>query len=111
MAETYKVLGQALSNTSEVTVYTVPALTEASLSAIEITNTDSASHTYTISVVPSTDSGSASTNKHNIIYNKTILSGETHEVKGGVTLSSGDQVRSSSDSSEIVINVYGVEIS
>jgi hypothetical protein len=51
-----------------------------------------------------------SLNKHVAIYNKTIASGETHEIKGGVTLSAGDQVRVYSNSSEIITNVYGVEI-
>jgi hypothetical protein len=51
-----------------------------------------------------------SLNKHIAIYNKTIASGETHEIKGGVTLSAGDQIRVYSDSSGIITNVYGVEI-
>jgi hypothetical protein len=51
-----------------------------------------------------------SLNKHLAIYNKSIASGETHEIKGGVTLSAGDQIRVYSDSAEIITNVYGVEI-
>ena len=51
-----------------------------------------------------------SLNKHIAIYNKTIASGETHEIKGGVTLSAGDQIRVYSNSSNIITNVYGVEI-
>lgn len=51
-----------------------------------------------------------SQNKHIAIYNKTIAPGETHEIKGGVTLSAGDQIRVYSSSAEIITNVYGVEI-
>jgi hypothetical protein len=51
-----------------------------------------------------------SLNKHIAIYNKIIAPGETHEIKGGVTLSAGDQIRVYSDSNEIITNVYGVEI-
>ena len=51
-----------------------------------------------------------SLNKHIAIYNKTIAPGETHEIKGGITLSAGDQIRVYSDSAEIITNVYGVEI-
>ena len=51
-----------------------------------------------------------SLNKHVAIYNKSIASGETHEIKGGVTLSAGDQIRVYSTSNEIITNVYGVEI-
>jgi hypothetical protein len=111
MTDTYKVLGQALTDVAEVTVYEVPAGTKASVSAIEITNSDVASQTYKVSVVPSLDTESESLNKHYIIYNKTIASGETHEIKGGVTLSAGDQIRVYSTSNEIITNVYGVEIS
>jgi predicted GH43/DUF377 family glycosyl hydrolase len=52
-----------------------------------------------------------SLNKHYVIYNKTIAPAETHEIKGGITLSSGDQIRVYSDSPEIIANAYGVEIS
>lgn len=52
-----------------------------------------------------------SLNKHWIIYNKTILSGETHEIKGGIVLSAGDQIRAYSSSNEVIVNVYGVELS
>jgi hypothetical protein len=110
MTDTYKVLGQALTGATEITVYTVPGGTKASISAIEITNSDTASQTYKVSVVPSLDTASESLNKHYIIYNKTIASGETHEIKGGVTLSAGDQIRVYSTSNEIITNVYGVEI-
>lgn len=51
-----------------------------------------------------------SLNKHYIVYNKTISSGDTHEFKGGITLSEGDEIRVFSESTEIITNVYGVEI-
>lgn len=52
-----------------------------------------------------------SLNKHIAIYNKTIEPGQTHEIKGGITLSAGDQIRAYSTSNEVIVNVYGVEIS
>ena len=52
-----------------------------------------------------------SANKHIAIYNKTINPNQTHEIKGGITLSAGDQIRAYSTSSNIAVNVYGVEIS
>lgn len=51
-----------------------------------------------------------SLNKHIAVYNKTIAPGQTHEIKGGITLSAGDQIRVYSSSAEVVTNVYGVEI-
>lgn len=52
-----------------------------------------------------------SLNKHQIIYNKEILAGETHTISGGLTLNSGDQIRAKSTSSDIIVNVYGAELS
>ena len=51
-----------------------------------------------------------SLNRHIAIQSKSIAPGETHEIKGGVTLSAGDEVRIKSTSTEIIANVYGAEI-
>lgn len=60
--------------------------------------------------VPTDELTLQSLNKHKVINAKSIDSGQTHEIKGGITLSAGDQVRVYSDSSDIITNVYGVEI-
>jgi hypothetical protein len=52
-----------------------------------------------------------SLNKNKIIYNKEILPGETHTISGSLTLNSGDQIRAYSTSSDIIVNVYGAELS
>jgi len=59
----------------------------------------------------STQSIPNSSNKHIAIYNKVIASNQTHEIKGGVTLSAGDQIRVYSTSNDIITNVYGAEFS
>ena len=64
MATTYKVLAQAVSTTSEATLYTTPALTSTVVSTIVIANQDSASSTFTIVVRPSADG--STTAKHYI---------------------------------------------
>lgn len=50
-------------------------------------------------------------NKHFIIKSKQIASGEHFEFSGGLSMSSGDHLIFVSDSSDVVINVSGVEIS
>lgn len=76
------------------------------------TSTVNLGNTNNISVnVPKVQLLLQSLNKHFAIYNKTIASEETHEIKGGITLSAGDQIRVYSDSNEIIANVYGVELS
>jgi hypothetical protein len=47
--------------------------------------------------------------KHNII-SSSIGSGINNEIKGGITLSSGDRITIAADSSDVIINLYGVEI-
>lgn len=61
--------------------------------------------------ITNTQSIPQSLNKHISVYNKTINSGETHEIKGGITLSAGDQIRAYSSSDDLIVNVYGAEIS
>jgi hypothetical protein len=46
-----------------------------------------------------------------IVYEKSILSGQTEEIKAGITLSSKDSIDIQSVSNSIIANGYGVEIS
>jgi hypothetical protein len=118
MANTYKILGQGVSQavannstTSEVTVYQVPANTQAAISRINIANTTSSSQTYRLSFVPSSETTGTSYYRHYSIYDATIAPKSTYEIKGGITLGAGDQIRAySSTSNQLSINVYGVEI-
>lgn len=50
-------------------------------------------------------------NKNMAIDNKLISAKTSEEIRGGITLSAGDQIRAYSTSNEVSINVYGVEIS
>jgi hypothetical protein len=50
-----------------------------------------------------------SKNKHNILRSS-IAPGINNEIKGGITLSEGDRITIAADSSDVIINVYGVEI-
>jgi hypothetical protein len=50
-------------------------------------------------------------NKQTLIPTKTLESGSTDEIVGGITLSAGDQIRTNSQSSDLTIHVYGVELS
>lgn len=52
-----------------------------------------------------------SLSKHIAVHNKIIEPGQTHEIKGGITLSAGDQIRAYSTSQDLIVNVYGTEIS
>lgn len=113
MTDTYKILGQTVSSTiAELTIYTVPQNKSVAVSAIQILNTGLSTATYTLSFVKSADVASSpvSQNYQKAIYNRSIPVGEVHEIKGGITLSAGDQVRILSNSNSIVASIYGVEM-
>lgn len=113
MAESYKVLGQDVSvPLTDTTIYTVSSLKQAAVSCIIVTNASGSDGDYTLSIVPSADAGSATQSKHKIVSGKQIKTNESHELKGGITLSTGDQIRVYSDAlNNVIVNVYGVELS
>lgn len=128
MTDTYKVLGQSLGGSvtavngtpQDSVLYTVPSATQAAISAIIITNTGESAVNYSVGVVTYGDSTAvtdvlgesvlAFSGKHTIIPAHTLEVGSTEEIKGGVTLSSGDQLLINSTSTSIVAHAYGAEI-
>jgi uncharacterized protein (DUF697 family) len=96
----------ALANGSSTSAYSTDGITW----QLSTTNSNLFDLTSGILSITLQESTPQSSNKHIAIYNKSIASGETHEIKGGVTLSAGDQIRVYSTSNEIITNVYGVEI-
>jgi hypothetical protein len=108
MSDVYKVLAQARSSSSaEVVLYTAPVAT--SISVINITNTNGAAISYTLSVVPAAEAGAATLPKHAILTNESIASGVSQEIKGGVVLNTGDVLRLSATGNNLSINVSGVQ--
>jgi hypothetical protein len=114
--ENYKILGQELSGQFngpyliETILYEVPENTQCSISTIQITNSSNTDESYSISFVSNSDKNYSPMIKNTAVYDKVIKPGQTHEIKGGITLSSGDQVRVKSVSDEVIFNAYGVEI-
>lgn len=112
MAITYKILAQSMTDNSNasVTLYTVPSGKNVTVSAIMITNTSGSSKTYRIAVVPSAESSGSVSSKHYIAYDTTLNANSTNQIRGGITLSAGDQIRIFGSTNEISINAYGAEI-
>ena len=110
MPENYKILGQAVAQ--DATQYTTPGSTQTSISSISVINNDTVSHTYSVGIVKAADSGTAGiTATQTIIPTRTIGPGVVDEIVGGITLSAGDQIRTNSDSTDLTVHIYGVEIS
>jgi hypothetical protein len=110
MADTYKVLGQAMTSTSWATLYVVPSAKQASVSSTNAINTGFTG-TYSIAVVPSAEYSATPQSKHIIVKSKAIGVGEHHSFTGGITLSAGDRIMISASSISVAVSAYGVEIS
>ena len=107
MAETRKILGQAVLTTAAA-VYTVPATTQAVVSTIVVASTSSSiADDFSIWVVKSGDSAPA--NKQLIYYSIDIPANETFCSTVGITLNTGDSIWASG-SGNASINIFGVEI-
>jgi hypothetical protein len=110
MAVAYKVLGQINpSITTETTLYTVPALTQAVVSSITICNQAGTSATYRIAVRPSADG--STTAKNWIVYGATVAASDTTTLTLGVTLAAGDKIQVYGSSSTLSFGAFGSEIS
>ena len=108
MAEVRKVLGQAaLSATILTDVYTVPAGKQAVISSIFVCNRSNSLTSFRISVAVL---GAADDNKQYIYYDVIAPGGDTFATTTGITLNSGDVVRAYSPSSDLTVNLYGVEL-
>lgn len=108
MANTYKVLGQ--SNPSAATLtdcYTVPALTEATVSTIMVANRSSVATSFRISVAPA---GAANSNEQYIYYDIVIAGNDSFAVTAGFTLEASDVIRVYATLATLSFNVFGVEI-
>lgn len=109
MATTYKVLAQANpAATTEETLYTVPAATEAVISTIAVCNQAGTSGTYRIAVRPSADA--TTTAEHYIVYGATVAGSDAILLTLGITLAAGDKILIFASSANQSYSVFGSEI-
>lgn len=109
MATTYKVLAQAVSTTSEATLYTTPASTSTVVSTIVIANQNSATATFDIIVRPAADA--STTAKHYIAKTVTVGASDTTALTLGITLAAGDLIRVLASTTTCSFAAFGSEIS
>ena len=109
MPTIYKVLGQsAPSATTDTTLYTVPAATDAIVSTIVVANRDSASATFRIAVRPA---GATLANQHYIAYDCSVGANDSTALTLGITLDATDVVTVRASTANLTFNAYGSEIS
>lgn len=108
MAEALKVLGQIVPSANSLTaVYTVPALTQATVSSISICNQNATGIVFRISVAVN---GAADDPKQYLYYDLPLLENDTFVATVGMSLAAGDVIRVRSNTANVSFNVFGVEL-
>lgn len=111
--------GQILMRVQQTDSVSFPSIFDASSSDIQISfpnlnNILSSNNLYngfyTVYLVPSSQSSNPAMKK-NILVSKNINSFESNEFQGGIVMSSGDQIKISSNLNHVSVHVYGVELS
>lgn len=106
MAIKYRVLGQAApAAATPTTLYTVPALTEAVISAIVACNRG-VSTTVRVAVRPD---GAALAPEHYVAYDIVVPANDSLPVALGITMDAGDIITVYAGTANVSFNVFGAE--
>lgn len=109
MAESLKVLAQLDVPAALTTLYTVPALTQATVSSLVICNRSASSRTFRVSIAVA---GAADDPKQYLYYDVTLTKNNTFAATLGLTLGAGDVVRvGASAVGSLSASLYGIEVS
>ena len=109
MTDVIKVLGQVNpSATTTTDLYTVPDLTQTTVSSLVICNFGSNQGTFRVSVHVG---GAAADNKQYLYYDKTLAANETFSAVLGLTLNQSDVVKVYASNTGLSFNMFGVETS
>jgi bifunctional ADP-heptose synthase (sugar kinase/adenylyltransferase) len=111
MANAYKVLGRKQADaTTEETLYTVPAATEAIVSTITVANLTAVDKTFRLAVKPASTSTLAL--EHYIAYDITVGASDTTALTLGLALATGNSISVyASAATSVVFTAFGSEIS
>jgi hypothetical protein len=108
MATSYKVLGQVNpSATTQTTLYTVPAETQAIVSTLVIANLTGTPAVFRIAVRPA---GEALVNKHYIAFDVVVGASDSTTLTLGLTLNASDVLAVYASSSNVSFSAFGSEI-
>jgi len=108
MPSANKVLGQSTpSASSDTTLYTVPASTQAVCSTLSICNTTSAAITYRVAVRPA---GETIATKHYIAFDASVAANDSILLTLGITLAATDVVTVRAGATGVAFCLFGAEI-
>ena len=109
MPNTYKILGQAApAATTETTLYSVPAATQAVISTITVANRTANAVTFRIS---NSVAAAATANKDYLVYDATIGANSMITFTLGITMGALDVLRVYASALALSFNAHGSEIS
>lgn len=109
MATAYKVLGQLEpSATTETTLYTVPASTEAVCSTLSVCNKAATAGSFRVRIKIN---NAADDDKQFVMYDAPIAAKDTLLLTFGATLGAGDVVVVYGSSADLSFQLFGSEIS
>lgn len=109
MATAYKILGQTGdASANDVTLYTVPASTEAIVSTIVVCNREAADNTFRIAV--KADGGSVA-NEDYLAYDTTVSANDTITLTLGITMDASDIISVGASDANVSFSAFGSEIS
>lgn len=108
MANTYKVLGQALPSANTFNnLYTVPVATSAIVSTLNICNQSLSNVTFRAAVRPA---GETLSGKHYVVFDSPIPAQDSIAVSLGMTMGNTDVLTVFSFQGNVSFNVFGTEI-
>jgi hypothetical protein len=108
MATAYKVLGQsAPSATTDTSLYTVPAATQAVVSTITVCNRGASGGTYRVAVRPA---GASIANQHYVAYDAALGAKASETWTIGITVEATDVVTVYASSADFSFSAFGSEI-
>jgi hypothetical protein len=107
MSVAQKVLGQSKPSATTLTdIYTVPALTQATVSTITVCNQSATATSFRISVAPA---GAADATSQYLYYDVAIAGNDTFACTFGITLATTDKIRVYNTLATLSFSVFGVE--
>lgn len=108
MATSFKVLGQvATAATTDTTLYTVPASTEAVISTLIVANRAGSATTYRIAIRPD---GATLGNEHFIAFDVAIGPADSTTLTLGLTLNAADVITVRGANENLTFSVFGSEV-
>lgn len=108
MATSFKVLGQvATAATTDTTLYTVPASTEAVISTLIVANREASAATFRIAIRPD---GATLADEHYIAYDVAVGAADSTTLTLGLTLNAADVITVRASTADLTFSVFGSEI-